>query len=208
MAPPFKRKRQASCTSSTARSSQRRGSQGGRSTRPSAPSHPFPQRKPTDYTRRQAANNLLTPRNATPSQEQPHNVVRNEEANEDLDQVVMAIDRQQKGTIGCAYYVAREEKLYCLQDVINGNPDTIETCEFRMLRVTALAWLTPSVKLDVRPTMILLSPRVDPDDNELAANRRLRRSSLVDDGVSWSRPDQTKIDLDDNRRRASITLPI
>jgi DNA mismatch repair protein MSH5 len=47
---------------------------------------------------------------------------------EDLDQVVMGIDRNQKGTIGCAYYVAREEKLFCLQDVVNGTFEAVETC--------------------------------------------------------------------------------
>jgi DNA mismatch repair protein MSH5 len=40
----------------------------------------------------------------------------------------MAID-QQKGTIGCAYYITREETLYFLQDLTSGNLDAVETCE-------------------------------------------------------------------------------
>lgn len=46
----------------------------------------------------------------------------------------MAIDRQQKGAIGCAYYVARDEKLSCLQDVANGSMDAVATCECIVVR--------------------------------------------------------------------------
>lgn len=42
----------------------------------------------------------------------------------------MAIDRHQKGTIGCAYYVARDETLYCLQDMTQGNMDAIDKREY------------------------------------------------------------------------------
>jgi DNA mismatch repair protein MSH5 len=41
----------------------------------------------------------------------------------------MAIDRQQKGAVGCAYYVACEEKLYCLHDLTTGNLDAIDACK-------------------------------------------------------------------------------
>ena len=52
-----------------------------------------------------------------------------DEINEVLEHIIMAIDRQQRGAIGCAYYAAREEKLYCLQDLNNGGLEVIEMCE-------------------------------------------------------------------------------
>jgi DNA mismatch repair protein MSH5 len=40
----------------------------------------------------------------------------------------MAIDMKEHGTVGCAYYVAREERLFCMEDVVHGGTDTVETC--------------------------------------------------------------------------------
>ena len=45
---------------------------------------------------------------------------------ESLEQVVMAIDLRERGTLGCAYYVAREERLYCMEDVANGGMEIVE----------------------------------------------------------------------------------
>jgi DNA mismatch repair protein MSH5 len=139
MAPGSKRKRHASHSSSDARPSQSWGSHGGRFKRPSVPLHPSPQRLPVNPIRSQAVTPRHTPQAPAPSQAQAHRVAdSDDEVDEDMEQVVMAIDRQQKGTIGCAYYVAREEKLYCLQDVINGSMETVETCGFRsMTRASA-----------------------------------------------------------------------
>lgn len=39
------------------------------------------------------------------------------EVDDSLDQVIMAVDMRDKGTVGCCYYVAREEKLYMMDDV-------------------------------------------------------------------------------------------
>lgn len=39
----------------------------------------------------------------------------------------MAIDRRQNQAIGCAYYIASEEKLCCLQDIAQGDLDVLET---------------------------------------------------------------------------------
>lgn len=129
MAPPFKHKRQASYTSTSARTLQSRRSERGRFKRPSIPSQPSSQREQDDPTHSQAASRRHASPSSVPPQAQPYPVSDNDEVNEDLEQVIMAVDRQQKGTIGCAYYVAREEKLYCLQDVTDGTLDAIETCE-------------------------------------------------------------------------------
>ncbi|KAL8781285.1 MAG: hypothetical protein Q9194_000480 [Teloschistes cf. exilis] len=39
------------------------------------------------------------------------------EENDFLNETIMALDLRDRGTVGCAYYVAREEKLYMLEDV-------------------------------------------------------------------------------------------
>ena len=47
----------------------------------------------------------------------------------DLDlqnEVVMAVNLTDRGTVGCAYYVARDEKLYFMEDVRFGGPDVID----------------------------------------------------------------------------------
>lgn len=66
----------------------------------------------------------------------PENVARAEsdadsqerEGNDSLDEVIMAVDLRDKGTVGCCYYVAREEKLYLMEDVKCGGLDVIDTC--------------------------------------------------------------------------------
>jgi DNA mismatch repair protein MSH5 len=47
---------------------------------------------------------------------------------ETLDNVIMAIDMKEHGTVGCAYYVAREERLFCMEDIAHGGIDTVEAC--------------------------------------------------------------------------------
>ena len=58
------------------------------------------------------------------------------EPDDDLCQVVMALDVKERGTVGCCYYAAEEERLYILEDVEQGGLEIIET---RMLRSTTLA---------------------------------------------------------------------
>jgi hypothetical protein len=38
----------------------------------------------------------------------------------------MAVDCKDHGTIGCAYYVAKEERLFCMQDVPKGNKEIVD----------------------------------------------------------------------------------
>lgn len=52
--------------------------------------------------------------------------VQDREIDDSLDQVIMAIDMRDKGTVGCCYYVAREEKLYMMDDVKYGEIDVID----------------------------------------------------------------------------------
>lgn len=48
------------------------------------------------------------------------------ELDDTLNEVVMAIDLQQKDTVGCCYYVARDEKLYFTEDVKLGGLAVID----------------------------------------------------------------------------------
>ena len=43
-----------------------------------------------------------------------------------IDLVVLAIDVQSRGTLGCAYYVGAEERLCAMEDISNGPVDIIE----------------------------------------------------------------------------------
>jgi DNA mismatch repair protein MSH5 len=45
----------------------------------------------------------------------------------------MAVDMKPRGTVGCAYYVAAEEKLYIMEDVELDGPDVIEARPFSIL---------------------------------------------------------------------------
>lgn len=45
-----------------------------------------------------------------------------------LTEVVMAVDMTPRGTVGCCYYVAREERLYFMEDIQVGDVDIVDTC--------------------------------------------------------------------------------
>ena len=51
-----------------------------------------------------------------------------DEAEDDLCQVVMAVDVRERETVGCCYYVAEKEKLYVLEDIVSGGLEVVETC--------------------------------------------------------------------------------
>ncbi len=43
-----------------------------------------------------------------------------------LNEVIMAIDLRERGTVGCCYYVAMEEKLYLMEDVKHGGLEIVQ----------------------------------------------------------------------------------
>lgn len=47
-----------------------------------------------------------------------------------LSEVVMAVNVGKRGTVGCAYYLAREEKLYFMEDVQQGGVDVVDQRTF------------------------------------------------------------------------------
>ncbi|KAI2824285.1 hypothetical protein CBS115989_696 [Aspergillus niger] len=63
---------------------------------------------------------------------------------DELEQVVVAVDVRDSGTVGCSYYSALEEKLYLLGDLRYSTKEIID-----------------SLVLQTKPTVLLISPRVD-----------------------------------------------
>lgn len=61
-----------------------------------------------------------------------------------INEIIMAIDLKNRGSIGCAYYSAREEKLCLMEDIKMAGLDIIDT-----------------LKVHVQPTVILISTRSD-----------------------------------------------
>ena len=47
-----------------------------------------------------------------------------------LNETVMAVDLTPCGTVGCCYYVARDEKMYFMEDTQCGNVDVVESCTY------------------------------------------------------------------------------
>ena len=46
-----------------------------------------------------------------------------------LHEVIMCVDMREKDTVGCCYYVARDQALFVMADVANGGTEIIESCE-------------------------------------------------------------------------------
>jgi hypothetical protein len=140
MPPRFKRGRQSS-------SSYSQQSISPPKSRPRKHSRPSQQRSsarwPAVHHATHADARRSTPRQSCSSQTSSHLAAEDEDSEDAVNEVVMGIDRSQRGTIGCAYYVAREERLYCLQDIVNGHADSVEICELSQNpKRESLPWLT------------------------------------------------------------------
>lgn len=61
-----------------------------------------------------------------------------------MNEVILAVDKRERGTIGCAYYIAREEKLCLMEDIKMAGLDIIDM-----------------LKIHAQPTLILISTRSD-----------------------------------------------
>lgn len=92
-----------------------------------------------------SGNNSVVPssraNSATPNSPSPHHTPSGDvlaepddeisvrEDNDSLNEVVMAVDLRDRGIVGCCYYVAREEKLYMMEDVKSGGIEVIDIRE-------------------------------------------------------------------------------
>jgi len=67
----------------------------------------------------------------------------------------MALDKS-GNTVGCSYYIAREGLLLCMEDIEDTDEGTIN-----------------NLKLDIQPTVVLLSPRLEMPEQEVARSNSL-----------------------------------
>ena len=112
----------------------------------------------------------------------PANVIGGHELNEDLDDtlqhIIMAVDFQLRNKLGCAYYIAREAKLCVMEDMADASPDLLANCERNILGDKTDHF---TVKLEIQPTILFVSTRLE----EVFGPHRemnLRESSLVHNG--------------------------
>lgn len=61
-----------------------------------------------------------------------------------MNEVILAVDMRERGTIGCAYYVTREEKLCLMEDIKMAGLEIVDT-----------------LKLHAQPSLIIISTRSD-----------------------------------------------
>ncbi|KAE8149295.1 muts domain V-domain-containing protein [Aspergillus avenaceus] len=79
---------------------------------------------------------------------------------DDLDQVIVAIDMKESGTVGCSYYLAQEEKLYLLGDMQSSGTEIFDT-----------------LVMQSKPTVLLISPRIDHLNSQVAQKAEQENSS-------------------------------
>lgn len=70
--------------------------------------------------------------------------IREREDADALNEIILAVDMRERGTLGCAYYVAREEKLFVMADLKLAGLDVVDT-----------------LKLHASPTVVLISTKAD-----------------------------------------------
>lgn len=95
-----------------------------------------------------------------------------------MNEVVMAIDMKERGTIGCAYYTAREEKLFMIEDMKLAGLEIIDI-----------------LKLHAQPSIIIISTRSD-EKLEEHLGREARSIDRRDDASEFAA--HTVIELANN----------
>lgn len=75
---------------------------------------------------------------------EPDAEIQAREDSDAMNEVIMAVEMRDPGAIGCAYYIAREEKLCLMEDIKMAGLDIIDT-----------------LKLHAQPTFIIISTRSD-----------------------------------------------
>ncbi|KAG0649696.1 hypothetical protein D0Z07_3763 [Hyphodiscus hymeniophilus] len=70
--------------------------------------------------------------------------IQEREDSDAMNEIIMAIEMKERGSIGCAYYIAREEKLFLMEDIKLAGLEIVDT-----------------LKLHVQPTVVLISTRCE-----------------------------------------------
>lgn len=97
----------------------------------------------------------------TPAATRPRHLPSVDDPDESADHVIMALDIKERGTVGCAYYVAREQRLMCMEDVPKGGLEVIDHRECLATLCTPRRRLMWQVKIDIQPTVVIISTRLD-----------------------------------------------
>ncbi|MCJ1308042.1 MutS protein msh5 [Agyrium rufum] len=108
---------------------------------------------------------------STPASEDVANVGERGDDDDEVSQVVMAVDMRERETIGCCYYIAQDETLLMMDDVVSGGLEIID-----------------ALKLYVQPTVILISTRVDASVDELLDPEGPGRGSISGDSGRFRLP--------------------
>ena len=58
-------------------------------------------------------------------------MANSDDSNGNIDLVIMAIDIRERGTVGCAYYVASEGTLKCMEDIVKGGSNVLDQGEIQ-----------------------------------------------------------------------------
>jgi len=74
------------------------------------------------------------PSSGTLPQNRPIDVSDDVDELESHNDIIMAVDIRDRGTVGCCYYAASNEKLYFLEDVQLGHADTVEARMFAVFK--------------------------------------------------------------------------
>jgi DNA mismatch repair protein MSH5 len=143
--PPFKpssRSKASSRSVTSSRSHTSRRTSGGSSTTHhsrasiSGPSQPRPRAHIAAQPRPFVSNSA--------SIRAPSESVARDEQDHTLNEVVMAVDLTPKGTVGCCYYVARDEMMFFMEDIQIGDVDVAD-----------------ALRMYIDPTIILVSTKID-----------------------------------------------
>lgn len=78
-----------------------------------------------------------------------------------LSEIIMSVDMTPRGTVGCCYYVAREEKLYFMEDIQFSDVDIVDTRKLRPKHCKISPNYQLLVKTFIDPTVIIISTKVD-----------------------------------------------
>ena len=58
--------------------------------------------------------------------------VQEQVMDESMDDVVMAVDMRDKGTVGCCYYLAARETIFLMVDIKSAGLDIIDLCKYEV----------------------------------------------------------------------------
>lgn len=109
----------------------------------SVPSSPSPQRFVSKPSGRGLQRAGIPPRSLPSSSShgrlaEDDEAVRLREDDDALNEVIMAVDVKDKGTVGCCFYIARQEKLHFMEDAKLGGLETVETRTSSVKRTCSL----------------------------------------------------------------------